>query len=178
MKVNQLNLLDNLIIGERLILRKPTINDANDLFEYLSSVENTYWIDVVAQKHLSETIDSINNYFLAIPDGKYVIELKESHKVIGAIDIRRHEEYYDIGYVLNSKFHNKGYASEALNILLKNIEEKTDIEQLYILVDKENTPSNCVVIKSDFILHAEVIRHFAKLKQDRIYNQYKWKGKK
>ena len=87
---------------ERLLLRPVTLEDAEDMFEYGSKEDNTYF---VFPRHttIDDTLHSIANYFMASPLGKFGIELKENKKLIGTADIRvdMKKSRAELGYVLN-----------------------------------------------------------------------------
>ena len=77
----------NQVEGERILLRPMTLKDAEDMYEYASDDET---VRFVFEKHtnLEETRKNIANYFMKEPLGKYAIELKETGKMIGTIDLR------------------------------------------------------------------------------------------
>ncbi len=62
---------------------------------------------------------SIRDYYRSRP-GIYALELKEEGKCIGCIDLRLEptHEKAGFGYLLNRKYWNRGYMSEALGAIL------------------------------------------------------------
>src|SRR5690625_2683458 len=104
----------------RLILRPVTLSDAGDMHEYASDEETTYY---VFDRHESyaDTEKAIVEYFMEHPLGKYGIELKDSGKMIGTIELRRKTEDARgiIGYTLNKAHHGRGYMTEAAEAVLK-----------------------------------------------------------
>ena len=95
---------------ERFILRKATKEDASDILEYASDEETVKYLDWAGAKTLDEALQGVINYHWSNP-GIWVIELKENHKCIGAIDIRVEPDHdkAGFGYVLNRGYWNKGY---------------------------------------------------------------------
>ena len=103
---------------EKLILRKATLEDTEDLFEYGTdkrTLEHLIW---EGHSHIEQVEAGIKMFY--INPGVFVVELKEEGKVIGAMDMRpvwEHEKM-NFGYGLISDYWGKGYMSEALKALV------------------------------------------------------------
>lgn len=138
---------------ERLHLRPVTLADTDDLFEYASDEETTRFV-FPKNETKEETRASIAKYFMKEPFGKYGIELKETGKMIGTIDLRVNEEHRnaEIGYVLNRAFWRKGYMVEAAEALLNLGFEKMDLIRIWAYHDSENPASGRVMEKLGFKL--------------------------
>ena len=98
----------------RLVLRPFMVNDKDDVFEYGSdpeTLEHLIWEGVTT---LNEAEKSIIGYLMK--PGVYALELKDTHKCIGGIDLRLDPEHEKagFGYALNRKYWNQGYMTEAL----------------------------------------------------------------
>jgi len=102
------------------MLRRFHENDALDLHEYLSDPDVVRY-EPYPPFTFDQCVDearrrSKDPFFLAIC-------LKETNKVIGNLYFSPHGPKwiltYIIGYVLNKKYHRKGYATEAVLCLLK-----------------------------------------------------------
>ena len=123
---------------ERLLLRAFKESDYDDLFEYLSQLENdefegypgiTYENGI---KHLKYRVGS---------DEFYAIELLESGKVIGNIYCgNRDYDTKEAGYIVNKLHQGKGYASEALSAVIENA-FREGAHRVYAECDPRNTPS-------------------------------------
>ncbi|AGR41168.1 GNAT family N-acetyltransferase [Spiroplasma taiwanense] len=162
-----------LIELDRIILRTFKFEDANDIYEYCSNLENIKWISVEQHKTLEDSINSIENYFLKPHYGKYAIVLKEENKVIGAIDIRLKENMiYDIGYVINSKYQQKGYGKEALKGLIDSCFSLTNIKEILIKVDIENNASNHLANTVSTKIIRQEEQNNPKFSEPRILNIY------
>lgn len=106
---------------ERLILRKFKISDAKDMYEsYCSRDIVTKYLRWLPHKSVEDTIEYLREIVLPKYHQEYTyrwaIELKESKKVIGCIDI----VYIDlstkkctIGWVLSDDYWSKGIMTEA-----------------------------------------------------------------
>lgn len=133
---------------ERLLLRPVRLADAEDMFEYASNADNTYF---VFPKHqtIDDTKHSIASYFMAEPLGKYGIELKKEKKLIGTIDLRvdMRKLKGELGYAISHHYSSKGYATEASNKLLELAFETLELEKVVASCDARNTASEAVMKK-------------------------------
>ncbi|PAB56892.1 GNAT family N-acetyltransferase [Anaeromicrobium sediminis] len=141
---------------ERLILRKWTYEDVDDLFEYAKSDlvgPNAGWKPHKDQEESKEII----KMFIE-SDEVYAIELKDENKVIGSIGIHRRTpdeklkdlKQREIGYVLNPKYWGNGYVPEATNALIKHGFEEMNLELIWCAHYDYNMRSKRVIEKSPF----------------------------
>jgi ribosomal-protein-alanine N-acetyltransferase len=102
-----------------LILRPFSIKDVKDVFLYASDAIVTKYLTWPPHDSLSQTEKVVKEFFMDHL-GIFAIELKSEHKCIGAIDLRLRTEHdkASFGYVLNRAYCNRGYTSEALNLIL------------------------------------------------------------
>ena len=122
----------------RLLLRPFRESDYDDLFEYLSQLENDEFEGYPGityengRKHLKYRIES---------DEFYAIELLESGKVIGNIYCgNRQYEAREVGYIVNKLYQGIGYASEALSVVIETA-FKEGAHRVYAECDPRNKPS-------------------------------------
>ena len=116
---NKVLAVNSILESSRLILRPFTYDDVNDVHEYTSDDLVTRYLNWPTCKDKSETLRTIENYYLSRP-GIYAIELKSEQKCIGCIDLRvfADHEKASFGFVLNRSYWNNNYMSEALNLIL------------------------------------------------------------
>ena len=121
--------------------------DAEDIFEYSSSVSNTYYV-YPRHRTIDDTKFSIANYFMRTPLGKYGIELKEEQKLIGTIDLRLepNRRTGEIGYVLNQNYHRQGYGSEAAETLLSFAFDILELQKVTATCQKGNRASEALLL--------------------------------
>ncbi|CAM4288897.1 GNAT family N-acetyltransferase [Lacicoccus alkaliphilus] len=154
----------------RLCLRPVTLKDTVDMHEYASDEETTYY---VFDRHESyrDTEKAIVGYFLEQPLGKYGIELKDSGKMIGTIELRRKTEDSRgiIGYTLNKDFHGNGYMTEAGKAILKLGFESLSLDCIAAMFDERNTASGKVLERLGMQKEG-VLRHVHKWKQGEYFN--------
>lgn len=109
-----------IILSDRLIIRRFTSNDFDDLYEYLSQEEvvrfEPYEIFTKANSIREAIIRSKNDAFWAVC-------LKENNKVIGNLYFERQQpdriNTWELGYVFNSFYWKCGYATEACSAFIK-----------------------------------------------------------
>ena len=124
-----------MIETKRLILRQFQESDYDDLYEYLSQLENDEFEGYPGityengREHLAYRLNS---------DEFYAIELKASGKVIGNIYCGSREyKAREVGYIINKKYQREGYASEALSVVLQEA-FRTGVHRIFAKCDPRN----------------------------------------
>jgi len=101
---------------ERLILRRFTPNDWQDLYEYLSQEETVKYepYDVFAEEAAKrEAVRRSGD------ENFWAVCLKDSGKLIGNIYLAKQEfETWELGYVFNVDYQGMGYATEAARAIV------------------------------------------------------------
>ena len=122
----------------RLILRPFRESDYDDLFEFLSQLEDDEFEGYPGitrengREHLKYRMDS---------DEFYAMELKDTGKVIGNIYCRnRKYEAKEIGYIVNRHYQRKGYAGEALSAVIAD-SFRSGVHRIYAECDPRNPGS-------------------------------------
>jgi ribosomal-protein-alanine N-acetyltransferase len=127
---NSIAMLDVVIETERLILRKLTLNDTQDMFEYTSDpicVDPLPWqthIDIIQTKMF---IENVVEEYGNDNSHTYGIEHRELKKLIGVVkvfDINWNNKRGEFSYILNSNYQGKGFANEAISALISFVFEK------------------------------------------------------
>ena len=103
---------------ERLILRPLTIDDASDVFEWVSDPVVNRFLPYA----LYENVSQVKAWISSITEEKneFAFSLKETGKVIGSgsVKFNKEENAYEIGYNFNRKFWGKGYGTEGAMALI------------------------------------------------------------
>lgn len=154
-----------LIETRRLILRKVTIEDAGDMFTYLSDTDVVKPMGLYPCQSENEVWDEIKWYESIFKEGtgiRWGITLKESGKVIGSCGflnmVTKHHRA-EIGYELNKDHWGKGIASEALEAVVKYGYRHFHLERIEALIEPANSPSYKLVEKQGFRREG-LLRHY------------------
>lgn len=120
---------------QRLILRTFRESDYDDLYEFLSQLEDNEFEGYPgityenSREHLKYRVGS---------EEFYAVELKESGKVIGNIYCgNRDFEAKEVGYIINKNHQRNGYAIEALKAITETAFDK-GVHRIYAECDPRN----------------------------------------
>lgn len=149
---------------KRLVLRKITIDDANDLFNYAQKPN----IGPMAGWKPHESIeDSIKILKLLVTEGEvWAITIKPSNVIVGTIGlhvrnfINAIEDRREIGYVLDDTYWGYGYTPEAVKAVLHYAFIEEDISEIvcgHILLNEQ---SKRVIEKCGFVYTHDEARDF------------------
>lgn len=116
---NEIIHLNSVIPTKRITLRKFTLDDKKDVYEYGSDQQTTKYLTWSGIPDLGAAGKIITEYYFN--DGVYALELIDEKRCIGCIDLRVNPEHEkaSFGYVLNRNYWNHGYMTEALTAILK-----------------------------------------------------------
>ena len=132
---------------ERLLIRKFEPNDLQAVYEYTSDANVMQYIpegvftDEAAQQFIPQNMGSEAD--------KFAVVLKGENMLIGHIFFGKYfgEHTYEIGCVVNSKFYNKGYATEAAHAMLQYAFEEMKLHRVIATCQPQNPPSYRVMEK-------------------------------
>jgi ribosomal-protein-alanine N-acetyltransferase len=140
---------------ERLILRRFSLKDADDMYKNWindNDVQSNYGEPVY--ENIDLVIELLKKWITAYSSNEYyrwAIVLKENNENIGQIafcSINLYHHFADIEYCI-SRFHQgNGYALEALCALIKFTFEKTGLNRLQAFHRSRNIASGKVLQKS------------------------------
>ncbi len=137
---------------ERLILRKPRMDDAPTIFAgWVQNPGVTRFLTWRPHENIGQT-ESILMRAIAAWDEEtrfpFMITLKESSAVIGMIDPRVEGPRVGIGYVMNRAYQRKGYMTEATRAIVDWAFQQPSIYRVYAMTDVENIASQRVLEKA------------------------------
>lgn len=147
---------------ERLILRRITNDDANEIFELRSNPETMKYIPrplVKTTEDALEHVAMIEEKIVTNVGINWGITLKGNSKVFGIIGYYRIQpENYraEIGYMLLPDFHGKGIISEALKRLIAYGFDDLKLHSIEAVIDPENAASEKVLQKCGFVKEAHL----------------------
>jgi ribosomal-protein-alanine N-acetyltransferase len=145
---------------ERLLLRRITNDDVDEVFELRSNPETMKYIPRPLVKNTEDALDHI-----AMIEDKIVtnvginwgITLKHSPKLLGIIGYYRMQpenHRAEIGYILLPEYHGKGIIPEALNRLIRYGFDDLKLHSIEAVIDPENFASEKVLQKCGFTKEA------------------------
>jgi RimJ/RimL family protein N-acetyltransferase len=110
------------IATKRLVLRRPRMFDANDIFDsYASDAEVTRFVSWRPYKDKSEVAPFLQLRLARWDSGEeysWAITRSQEDRVIGMIACRVRDHAADIGYVLSRNYWNRGYITEAAKAIV------------------------------------------------------------
>ncbi len=113
-----------MIETERLILRPPALQDADDFFDIFSDA--TTCRDDGGYDPYPANDDSFQKDFAVIAadavNRLFIVE-KNSGKMIGVLHLMDAPDAREIGYVIHRDFRRRGYASEAVSAVVEILKE-------------------------------------------------------
>lgn len=176
------------ITTKRLILRKPSLNDLNDLFEYAKSPEVGPSAGWLPHQTIEYSKEILNNFIRS--EDVWAIELKAEKKMIGTISLytRDFEDailgIVELGYTIGRNYWNMGYASESVSAMIEFAFKKLKINKIVCGHTIDNERSKKIILKNNFkFTHMDDTRIFSvdSIKEVLMYeldNPYKKEHKK
>jgi RimJ/RimL family protein N-acetyltransferase len=132
---------------KNLLIRKFEFKDWQDVYEYTSDsnvmryIPEGVFTEEAAKEFVNKNMgDNAEKFPVLIMDGNILIGHIVFYKYFG-------EHTYEIGWVFNPKYHNKGYASEAAQAILKFGFEKMKLHRIIATCQPQNIPSYRVMEK-------------------------------
>ncbi|UUW07849.1 GNAT family N-acetyltransferase [Flavobacterium plurextorum] len=151
-----------IIETERLVLRRVTNDDVNEVFELRSNPETMKYIPRPLVKNQEDALNHIAMIEEKIINNTGInwgISFKDNPKLLGIIGFYRMQpENYraEIGYILLPEFHGKGIVPEAVNRLIKYGFDDLKLHSIEAVIDPENYASEKVLQKCGFVKEAHL----------------------
>ena len=138
----------------RIILRRLTLEDVNDVFEYACEPEVAIYTLWEHHKSIDDTLTFLS-FMVKKYEEKQVadwgIVLKESNKLIGTGGFMwwsPKNASAEVGYALSKKYWNQGIMTEALNEIVKFGFDKMKLNRIEAKTRVENIASQSVLKKA------------------------------
>jgi ribosomal-protein-alanine N-acetyltransferase len=142
------NVLDQQIRTSRLLLRKLSLKDANDMFEFTSNPDVTTHLHWNAHTDIKQDEDFIQNImdkiYKTTSEFTYGIELIEINKLIGVVklcNVCLNNKRGEFTSILNPVYQGAGYMAEAWQGLLKFCFENIELNRIQSYVTEDNIAS-------------------------------------
>lgn len=139
---------------ENLLLRPFSYNDGQAFYRIVSHPENLSFIFPFKAKK-EEALDLMVEMFLKNPLGKWAIEDKVNHQLIGAISFENWQEQknqVELGYFIRKDYWGQGLATEAVKNITWLGLHQMGLSRISIIAHLENKASQRVAEKSDYVL--------------------------
>ncbi|MGG0657627.1 GNAT family N-acetyltransferase [Rummeliibacillus pycnus] len=139
---------------ERLILRKVTLEDIEDMYLYGSNGEVSKYVTWNTHETISDTKDFVEivlNKYENKQVSPWEIEYKENGKFIGTIDFvwwQPNHKTAEIGYVISKDYRGKGLTTEVAKEIIKFGFKEMDLVRIQARCFVENIGSARVMEKT------------------------------
>ena len=174
-----------IIETKRLILRKFTMNDIDDVFAFSSNKLVSQYTGDPAISAISEAEDIIRNIWLheyeTVGYARLAVVYKEHNKVIGFSGLKYEPEFgaTDIGYRFLPQYWGKGIATESCVPILKSGFDDFNLSKVVAAAMPENIAS-CKVLekigmqfKGEKIVFDDVLCNWYELSKEDYYASLK-----
>ena len=139
---------------ERLILRRFTVEDAQDMYDnWASDPEVTRFLTWPAHSSVEVTKSLLSDWVTRYANGDYfnwVMEYKETHAAIGNISVVRlneDTEAADMGYCMSRAYWGRGMMPEALKAVMDYLFDVVGLNRVAACHDVNNPKSGRVMDK-------------------------------
>lgn len=142
---------------ERLLLRPLGIGDLKTVHEYASDLENTRYMMFLpntTEEETAEFLSSVEREWSKEDPGffEFAVVLDEVHIGAVAIYLNEAKDQGEIGWILNKKYWNNGYISEAAKAVLDFANTRLHLKSVIAQCDWRNAPSAKVMEKLEMTL--------------------------
>ena len=150
---------------DRLVLRRFTVDDAEDMFHNWASDEKvTRYLTWQPHESVDFTRQLLVGWVEAYDSDKtYNWAIQSDGKVIGGISVVRMSdtsEYAELGYCLGHAYWNKGLMSEAANAVIRSLFSEIGVHRVCISHATENPGSGKVAQKCGMTYEGTKREHF------------------
>jgi RimJ/RimL family protein N-acetyltransferase len=131
-------------------LRRPRESDIDAIFEYARLPEVSkyaVWKRITDRTQVEEYLSKIQAGWSDGSEYTWILCEKADSKAIGAIAVRIRSAEAELGFILNSRFWNRGYTTEALGEIIRWLRCLAPIERVWATCDADNAPSARVLEK-------------------------------
>ncbi|MBE6845711.1 MAG: GNAT family N-acetyltransferase [Ruminococcus sp.] len=160
--------MTELFSTDRLIVRKFTPADYDDLADILTDVEVTYFepYDTFTREAcIQEAINFSNSdeFYAVVLEGKVIGKIYFSDKGYGS---------YEIGYTFNKEYQGNGYASESIKGMMKYAFSTLGVRRIFAEIDTRNSKSIRLVERVGMRKEAEHKELFPRKGENDVYNDF------
>ena len=135
---------------DRLILRNVKSSDAEVMFDYRNNeicaryqrgqTKDLEGIRTLVESHGADVPGTEKNCLVAV-------ELKATGEMVGEIIVMPNEDCFSLGYTFSYRHHRRGYAFEALSVLIEKLHEMAPDWEFISFTEPENVASMSLLKK-------------------------------
>jgi len=151
---------------ERLILRQYTAADAEAVLSFRSNPDAMRFVPRPLQRTTDDALEMITkiNDMIEANDGiNWGVELKSNGKIIGSVSFHRIEKEHsrgEIGYMIHPDYWGQGIVTEAAKVIVNYGFMQLKFHSIEAIIDPENTASENVLRKLEFVKEAHFKENF------------------
>lgn len=159
---------------DELILDKITLDDVNDYFEIASNKNITLSFMLEYTENLIEAKSTIVDIITNYQDPEYYyFAVRLNNKMIGIVKSYE-SDYLELGYAINEKYWNKGYATKALKAVTNYFINLPRIKNIILGSFTDNIPSIKVMEKCGYKYFCTKLNEFYYFGKSRDIIYYKF----
>jgi ribosomal-protein-alanine N-acetyltransferase len=148
---------------ERLILRRPTVNDAGAVFaRYAGDIEVSRYMAWQLHQSAEMTrafLEFSDTEWDRWPAGPYLIECRETGRLLGGTGLSFETTYRaSTGYILARDSWGQGYATESVRAMVE-VSQSVGVVRLYALCHVDHAKSARVLEKNGFAFEGILKRY-------------------
>jgi [ribosomal protein S5]-alanine N-acetyltransferase len=148
------------LIGPRVMLRAPQIEDADELFASITSdPEVTKYLFWTPHPDVNETRRVITELFNVGDDHTWAIVLRETGEIVGQLGYRRPQPHaVELGYCLATRWWGQGLMTESLDVILQRLQQDRKLYRVAATCHVDNTRS-ARLLEKWLLLEGRLVRH-------------------
>ena len=149
------------LTGQRVMLRAPTMDDAESLFERIASdPEVTRYLAWRPHPNVAETRRVITNVFNIGGERSWLIRLRDNEEIVGACGFRPTQVHsMDFGYYLGRQWWGRRLMGEVVDLLIAEMESDPKVYRMSAICHVDNTRSARVLQRAGLSFEGRMVRH-------------------
>lgn len=152
---------DDVLIGQRVTLRAPRLDDADALFERVASDPAvTRYLSWTPHPDVDETRRVITALFNVGVERTWLIELRNGVGPVGLCGWRRPQRHaVEIGYCLGRQWWGQKIMSEALQLVIDEAQTDPAVYRVWAVCHVDNTASARLLERSGLAFEGRLVRY-------------------
>ena len=149
------------LTGDRVFLRAPLIEDADELFASVASdPEVTRYMSWTPHPDVDETRRVITELFNVGEEHTWLIELRDTGEIIGTCGFQPLQAHNrDFGYVLGRRWWGRRLMPEVVQLLLAEMEIDPSVYRISAICHVDNIRSARVLEGAGLSFEGRLVRH-------------------